>query len=186
MINPVNAATEDPARSTLADSFRAVMGNVCTPVSVVTTLVSDIPYGTTVSAFASLSMTPPMILVSLDGASRLLAAIQQSRTFGLNVLSDGQQDLALNFARKSTTGKFEDIPWDRVCAVPRIASTSGFAACEVSDIVPGGDHFILLGTVIEATLGPGKPLTYHERRFGTHRPHGLRVVREGAIGGFIL
>lgn len=186
MINPVNTATEALARSTLADSFRAVMGNVCTPVSVVTTLASDIPHGTTVSAFASLSMTPPMLLVSLDQASRLLAAIQQSRTFGLNVLSEGQQDLALNFARKSATGKFEDVAWDRVSAVPRLAGTTGFAACEVSDIVPGGDHFILLGTVVEATLRPGKPLTYHARRFGTHRPHGPHVVREGAIGGFIL
>ncbi|WP_448628400.1 flavin reductase [Geodermatophilus sp. URMC 64] len=52
-----------------ADAFREVMAGVPTPVSVVTTLVDERPHGTTVRAFTSLSMTPPMLLVSLGRRS---------------------------------------------------------------------------------------------------------------------
>src|SRR3954469_19110691 len=84
----------------LQTSFRNVMAGVCTPVSVVTTIADGRPHGTTVSAFASLSMDPPMVQVSLDHGSELLALVRDSGTFGLNVLSSGQSALATMFATK--------------------------------------------------------------------------------------
>ena len=85
----------------VAEEFRAVMAGVATPVSVVTTLTDGHPHGTTVSAFASLSMSPPMVLVSLDrglGAARPARA--SGSVFGVNVLGSEQAPLALAFARK--------------------------------------------------------------------------------------
>jgi flavin reductase (DIM6/NTAB) family NADH-FMN oxidoreductase RutF len=154
----------------LQGAFREAMGSVCTPVSVVTTLADGLPYGTTVSAFASLSMQPPMVLVSLDLSSDLLALIRQTGRFGLNVLGSSQTPLALNFARKGGTGKFADIPWEVAAAVPRIPEATGFVACAVDQLVAGGDHVVVFGRVLMAVSADSPPLTYRARVFGTHAP----------------
>jgi len=154
----------------LQAAFRTAMASVCTPVSVVTTLADGLPYGTTVSAFASLSMEPPMLLVSLDCGSDLLALVRQTARFGLNVLASTQTDLALNFARKGGAGKFAGVLWEVAAAVPRIPEAASFAACAVDQIVPAGDHVVVFGRVLIAASASSPPLTYQARAFGTHAP----------------
>ncbi|MFC9553734.1 flavin reductase family protein [Rhodococcus sp. NPDC056960] len=153
---------------TLQTKFRNVMAAVCTPVAVVTATSDDLPYGTTVSAFTSLSMTPPMVLVSLDTGSELLAVVQKTGTFGLNVLGSAQSDLALTFARKGGPAKFSGVAWENESGVPRLPGASGFLACSVEQMVEGGDHLVVLGGVRTAHLLDSPPLTYHDRVFGTH------------------
>ncbi|XVV38321.1 flavin reductase family protein [Streptomyces sp. CA-100214] len=152
----------------LQNAFRDVMANVCTPVSVVTTSAGDLPHGTTVSAFASLSMSPPMVLVSLDCGSELLALIRETGHFGLNVLASDQSPLALAFARKGGPAKFTGISWELDTGVPRLPGATGFLACRVTDFVSGGDHIVVLGEVVTARTAENRPLTYHARVFGTH------------------
>jgi flavin reductase (DIM6/NTAB) family NADH-FMN oxidoreductase RutF len=152
----------------LQDAFREVMASVCTPVSVVTAMSGGLPHGTTVSAFASLSMSPPMVLVSLDLGSDLLAVLRQTGRFGLNVLGSGQSALATTFARKGGAGKFAGVPWDAEAGVPRIPGAGGFLVCSVNRLVPAGDHVIALGDVLAARAAHGRPLTYHARAYGTH------------------
>jgi flavin reductase (DIM6/NTAB) family NADH-FMN oxidoreductase RutF len=151
-------------------SFREVMASVCTPVSVVTAMAADRPHGTTVSAFASLSMTPPMVLVSLDRGSDLLALVRETGRFGINVLAADQTRLALAFAGKGKH-KFQGVEWSGHADVPRIEGASGWLACRVAQLVEGGDHIVVLGDVIAADTLPGPPLTYHARAFGTHTAH---------------
>jgi flavin reductase (DIM6/NTAB) family NADH-FMN oxidoreductase RutF len=150
-----------------ADTFRAVMAAVCTPVSVVTTMAGDRPHGSTVSAFASLSLNPPMVLVSLDLGSDLLRHIRGSRTFGLNVLHSGQAALAAAFARKGDD-KFNGVSWARQDGVPRLEGCAGWLACTVTQLVPGGDHVVVFGRAVGAGHEAAPPLIYHQRRFGTH------------------
>jgi flavin reductase (DIM6/NTAB) family NADH-FMN oxidoreductase RutF len=154
----------------LQGAFRAAMASVCTPVSVVTTLADGLPYGTTVSAFTSLSMQPPMVLVSLDLGSDLLALIRQTGRFGLNVLCSSQTGLALNFARKGGATKFAGVSWEVAAAVPRIPEAAGFVACTAGQLVAGGDHVVVFGHVLMATSAGSPPLTYQARVFGTHAP----------------
>ncbi|MDQ0382301.1 flavin reductase family protein [Amycolatopsis thermophila] len=151
----------------LAEDFREVMARVCTPVSVVTTLDGQRPHGTTVSAFSSLSLRPPMVLVALDRASDLLALVRDTGRFGLNVLGSGQAGLAVRFAGKGRD-KFDGVPWRPEHGVPRLPDTAGFLACAVDSLVAGGDHMIVLGRVLGAGRGEVPPLTYHARSFGTH------------------
>lgn len=153
---------------TLRLRFRNVMAGVATPVSVVTALMGDLPHGTTVSAFASLSMTPPMVLISLDCRSDLLAVVQQSRRFGVNVLGFHQTGLALGFAKKGGAGKFDGVRWELDHDLPRLPSAPGWLACEATSLVTGGDHVVILGQVLAAETIDCKPLTYHARVFGTH------------------
>lgn len=143
------------------------MARVCTPVSVVTTLDGDRPHGTTVSAFASLSLDPPMVLVSLDRGSDLLAVVRTTGRFAVNVLGREQAETAVRFARKGAD-KFHGVDWQVKVGMPRLAGVCGWLCCDVSDLVDGGDHVIALGTVTAAEAYPGEPLTYHARTFGTH------------------
>ena len=163
-----HATPDDVAPHAVQAAFREVMAAVCTPVSVVTAMADGLPHGTTVSAFASLSMDPPMVLVSLDRSSELLAMIRESRRFGLNVLSSDQSPLALAFAKKGGVGKFSGVRWDVEGGVPRLPGAGGFLSCDVTDLVDGGDHVIVLGLVHVADTISGPPLTYHGRVFGTH------------------
>jgi flavin reductase (DIM6/NTAB) family NADH-FMN oxidoreductase RutF len=161
------ASIHDAGPHDLTGAFREVMSGVCTPVSVVTAMDGQRPHGTTVSAFTSLSMDPPMVLVSLDRDSDLLALIQASGRFGLNVLETTQAGLARRFARKGKA-KFEGVSWRLSQGLPRLAGGTGWLACAVERLVEGGDHVIVLGTVLAADRQPAPPLTYHARVFGTH------------------
>lgn len=159
------------------DAFRQVMGSVCTPVSVVTTLAEDRPHGSTVSAFASLSLNPPMVLVSLDKTSELLGHVRRSLVFGLNVLHAGQAALATAFARKGDD-KFDGISWTLDSGVPRLDGIAGWLACRVQRLVNGGDHIVVIAHVVAAGHDPAPPLTYYQRRFGTHQPHPGEITRQ--------
>lgn len=154
--------------SSLQDSFKQVMAHVATPVAVVTAQLDGRPAGATVSAFTSVSMTPPMILVALDRGSETLELVTASKTFGLNILGRDQHATALTFATKGGAAKFDDITWDNDHGAPRLAGTASWIACAVHDLIDGGDHIIALGDVVHAEHQVGEPLTYHGRRFGTH------------------
>jgi len=151
----------------LAEDFRDVMAGVCTPVSVVTTMDGARPHGTTVSAFSSLSMRPPMVLVALDRNSELLALVRRSGRFGLNVLACGQSGLAKRFAGKGNA-KFDGVEWAPANGLPRLPGVTAWLACSVAEVVEGGDHLVVLGEVEAAQRGLAPPLTYHARTFGTH------------------
>jgi len=172
-VTGVDARTDDTVQSTIpgigaqSECFREVMAGVATPVTVVTAMSDGRPHGTTVSAFASLSMTPPMILVSLDCGSDLLAVVRQARRFGVNILGSTQSALALAFARKGPE-KFRNIAWEADHGLPRLPGAPGWLACEVTSLVDGGDHIVALGAVVAAATDHGEPLTYHGRAFGTH------------------
>lgn len=151
--------------------FKEVMAGVATPVSIVTAIDGGMPYGTTVSAFASLSMEPPMVLVSLARGSETLKLVRSSGRFGLNILGADQASTALSFAKKGGAGKFHGTRWELNNDLPRIPLAPGWIACTVAELVDGGDHVIALGNVDAAELVEGRPLIYHGRLFGTHLPH---------------
>jgi flavin reductase (DIM6/NTAB) family NADH-FMN oxidoreductase RutF len=150
-----------------ADPFKVAMSSVCTPVSVVTAFDDTRPHGTTVSAFCSLSLTPPMVLVALDEASALLQVLRGTSRFGLNVLSRSQDAIAGKFAVKGDD-KFDAVAWECRSGVPHITGTACWFACDVERFVAGGDHVVIIGRVIETDHADLPPLTYHRRRFGTH------------------
>ncbi|MFI6015453.1 flavin reductase family protein [Streptomyces sp. NPDC051243] len=159
----------------LQGAFKDVMACVATPVSIVTAMPYDTaPRGATVSAFASLSLTPAMVLVSLDRRSRTLEAIRESGRFGLNVLGADQADLAMSFAARDGLDKFLGTSWTIDDGLPRISRAAAWIASTVADLVDGGDHVVVLGRVdaaeAEAT-GDRAPLVYYRRSFGTHLPH---------------
>jgi flavin reductase (DIM6/NTAB) family NADH-FMN oxidoreductase RutF len=160
-------AIEPPAG--LSEAFKNSMASICAPLSVVTAEFDGKPHGTSVSAFASLSLDPPMVLVSLNNNSELLPVITKSGRFGLNVLASDQALLGNTFGRKGID-RFEGVDWTRLSGVPRLRGAAAWVACELDSVVDGGDHKIVLGRVIRAEHTEAAPLVYYKRQFGTYIP----------------
>jgi flavin reductase (DIM6/NTAB) family NADH-FMN oxidoreductase RutF/dTDP-glucose pyrophosphorylase len=167
MIHAVPSADEEPqalegvSREAFAETFSQVPG----AVSVVSTYAKDgRPHGTTVSAFCSLSVDPPLVMVALDRGSDLLKELQTSMKFGINVLAAGQEDVGLGCARKGED-KFNGVSWEDDDDLPRIHGTAAWLACEVQEFIPGGDHLIVVGLVKRCEAHEEAPLLYHRRTF---------------------
>ena len=154
-------------------AFRDLMAAVPSPVTVITTTDGGVPAGATVSAFTSLSLSPKLVLVSLDNQSELLRRIRHTRRFGVNLLADGQGDVAMRFAR-SRDDRFSETSWDLQDGLPRLADVAAFIVCELAYELPAGDHTILAGLAIDATLSGVPALVYSDRVFGMNS--GLRAA----------
>jgi flavin reductase (DIM6/NTAB) family NADH-FMN oxidoreductase RutF len=156
--------------------FRDLMAGVCAPVTVVTAAEQGHPHGATVSAFASLSLRPPMVTVALDSGSHLLARIERTGRFGINVLSHAQGDLAMAFARRSLD-RFAGVEWHMDHGLPRLLEAPSWIVCELAQSVEGGDHRLLLGSVVHSVTRTAAPLVYAHRTFGTHSAFAQRPRR---------
>lgn len=159
------------AEGDLSVAFRATMAHTPSAVSVVTTLADEEPFGTTVSDFISVSMTPPMLLVSLDMESTLLARVEVESVLGVNVLSVTQQALASRFAQKRSD-KFAGISWSRRDGAPLLPGSHGWVVMSVTEFIPAGDHTLVLGAVHTAEHTTSQPLVYWHHTYGTHTAAG--------------
>lgn len=159
--------TVTPQRGPVADQqvFRDVIGRFTSGVTVITTAVDGTRFGTTASAFSSLSLEPPMVLVCLNRTSETQAAVLKAGAFVVNILSEGQQELAHRFARKGD--KFGDLEHGTGRhGVPVLHGTLAHLECDTAETVTGGTHTVFLGNVTVAAGHDGTPLTYYRGRFG--------------------
>jgi flavin reductase (DIM6/NTAB) family NADH-FMN oxidoreductase RutF len=144
------------------EEFRAVLGAYATGVTVVTAVGPGGPSGATANAVTSLSLDPPMMLACLDRGSRTLTSVRAQGRFGVNALAAGQADLARRFSVKDPEPeKWDGVEWSERQGLPRLDGALVWVACELRDLIDGGDHLILTGNVIEAESGDGQPLLFH-------------------------
>lgn len=149
-------------------SFRAAMGALPTGVTVVAASGPEGPAGATANAVSSLSIEPMLMLACLDRGSRTLLAVQAANRFGISVLHAGQERLARSFASKAPVAdKWDGVAWSERDGVPAIDDALAFIACDLRDVIAGGDHVIVTGEVTAVTTAPGTPLVFHE---GDYRP----------------
>jgi flavin reductase (DIM6/NTAB) family NADH-FMN oxidoreductase RutF len=151
-------------RPIAGELYRDVFGSVPTPVAVVTTMRAGQPYGTTVSAFCSLSLEPPLVLVSLDRSSRLLREIRRTRRLCINVLAAGQEDLAVRFARKDAD-KFAGLEWLAKHELPVLPGCRSWVTAAVQRVVAAGDHMTISALIFDAQVNDAAPMLYHARSF---------------------
>ena len=137
------------------------MGRFPTGVAVVTALTDEGPAGLAVNSVASLSLDPPLMLVCLDRGSRTLRSVESAGRFGINVLGAGTEPVARSFARKVPVAeKWDDVGWSAEGGIPRLDAAIVFIACEMRDVVSGGDHVIVTGEVEAIGERPGEPLLF--------------------------
>jgi len=142
-------------------SFRDACSRFATGVCVVTSFGAGEPSGMTANAVASLSLEPPLMVVCFDRTARTLGAVEHSRRFGIHFLAHDQEEAAARFASKlSEPEKFEGVEWTERSGVPALAGCLAGMACELRDLLPGGDHLIGLGEVVDLWTGAGEPLLF--------------------------
>ncbi|MBN8871099.1 MAG: flavin reductase family protein [Solirubrobacterales bacterium] len=146
------------------NEFRQTVGLLPTGVTVVSAFQASGPAGATASAVCSLSLEPMMMLVCLDLGSRSLEAVREAGRFGISVLGESQRAAAEMFATKSPQEeKWASVGWRERLGVPIIEGSLARVVCELAEVIPGGDHVIVTGEVleVEAEDEPGEPLIYH-------------------------
>jgi flavin reductase (DIM6/NTAB) family NADH-FMN oxidoreductase RutF len=148
------------------EAFKAAMAELPAGVTVITAWDPEgRPVGATVSAVTSLSLEPPMLLVCLATTSDTLGVLRPGSAFAVHVLRDGQQDVAACLAGKGAD-KFSRVSWSTgPHGLPHLEGSAVVAACEVSSLVPGGDHVVVLADIRRVDVREGSsPLVYHRRR----------------------
>jgi len=146
--------------------FRQVIGRFMSGVVVITATDQGERRGMTVSAIASLSLDPPMIVACLNAASSTQEAIRRAGAFAVNVLADDQEQLAGLFARPGAD-PFLDLPCEPgITGAPLLAGALAVLECRIAQEVRGGSHRVVLADVVRASAGEGSPLAYFRGRFG--------------------
>jgi len=141
--------------------FRRACGRFATGVTVAS--VADArgtPHGLTVSSFTSVSLDPPLILICLGHAVSVIDAFRAADYFGINVLAEHQRELSERFARKGED-RFDGVDWSRgETGVPLIEGVLAQMECAVYQRFTAGDHDIVVGKMVRAHVGEGRPLIH--------------------------
>jgi flavin reductase (DIM6/NTAB) family NADH-FMN oxidoreductase RutF len=143
------------------DEFRSAMGRFASGVTVVTIKPEDDkPSGITVSAFSSLSLEPPLILVCVDKRASIHDLLQEGRYFAVNILAEDQEVTSRRFASKDLD-RFDGTGYKSgATGAPILDGALAAIECRVAHSYPGGDHTIIVGEVEGVTVTEGKPLAY--------------------------
>jgi flavin reductase (DIM6/NTAB) family NADH-FMN oxidoreductase RutF len=146
--------------------FREVFGRFATGVAVITSAGPGGIGGMTANALCSLSLDPLLALVCFENQARTLPIVRDAGAFGVNVLNEHQEDLAGVFASKLPEAeKLEGVDHRLVAGVPIIDGAIAWAACDLRELIAGGDHTIAIGEVCELGLGDGEPLLWYGGRY---------------------
>ncbi len=149
-----------------AAAFRHLIGHFPSGVTVIAVQDKDNQFGATASAFCSLSLEPPMVLVCLHSAIETARAIERVRRFSISILGEGQSEVALRFAAKRPD-KFDDVSnIETLGGHPVITDAVAQLHCEVEEVAAGGTHSVFISRVLAARLNSNAPLTYFRGGFG--------------------
>lgn len=151
-------------------TFKAVMGQWPSGVTVVTTVDADGPAGMTASSFSSVSLEPPLVSICIARQLQMNARIEKAGQFAVNILSKNQVDDGRRFAGMlpGVTNRFEGLSTHTAATgCPLLSGVLGWVDCTLRAKYDGGDHTIFVGQVLAAGIDPtAAPLLYHSRAWG--------------------
>lgn len=141
--------------------FRRACALFATGVAVLTTRSADgAPHGITINSFSSLSLRPPLVMVAIDRECTFLDPFENSGHYAVNILREDQMDLSVRFA-ELPEGRFGGVAWrPGALGSPVIDGVLGVLECRTTQVIDAGDHRVLIGEAVEASLGAGRPLIF--------------------------
>lgn len=143
--------------------FRNALGRFATGITVVTTVVDGETHGMTANAFVSVSLDPPLVLVSVGNKAHMHGYLQQSGRYGISVLTAAQERYSQHFAG---FGAPELQPeFVEVGGIPLLAESLAHLIVAVTDAHPAGDHTLYIGQVEYMKWWDGEPLLYFQGRY---------------------
>ena len=157
-------------------ALRRTLGMFATGVTVITTRERDQVHGMTANAFMSVSLEPPLVLISVDRRTRMCALLHEGRNYGVSVLCETQAALSDRFAGRVVA----DAPEPRFEVIhdtPLVEGALAHFVANVNRSYWGGDHSLFLGRVEYARYSEGTPLLFHGGRYERLTPpHGNAIV----------
>jgi flavin reductase (DIM6/NTAB) family NADH-FMN oxidoreductase RutF len=160
-LTPKAAAVE-----AMAKGMRQVMGRFATGVTVVTTIDRNTVHGMTANGFLSVSLRPPLVLVSL-GRCRMNEMLPKTGRYGISVLAEDQDHFAAHFAAQRPSPVEPEFVWHE--GLPLLDGALAHVACRIVDAHRAGDHVLWIGEVEHLRHSDGEPLLFYTGRFGTVR-----------------
>ena len=145
--------------------YRDALSKFASGITIVTVTAGEQPHGMTASAFAAVSLEPPLVLVCLEKTSRTRALVLEVGTFAVSVLVEGQQEIAKAFSRPGKK-PFDDLshrPGKN--GAPLLDGAIACIECSVEQVVEGGDHDIVVGEMAACEVRGGQPLVYFNRGY---------------------
>lgn len=147
--------------------FRSVLGRFASGVTVVTTVADGVDHAMTASAFCSVSMNPPLVLVCVDLRNRIHDALMSSKTWGVSVLSQDHREAATWLARRGRPleGQLEGLGHRRseLTGAALLTGALGWLECRTWATYDGGDHTIVVGEVLAADADDADDALLHFR-----------------------
>lgn len=177
--DPGSRKREDPLWEILppeGSSLREAMRHFPTGVTVLTTGRGERAEGMTANAVISVSLDPPLMLVSVNRQARIHDRLQEEGYYALNLLADDQEGLSRLFASPERSSGLQAVNslggGYGSTGAPLAAGALAAIECEIEAVYPGGDHDLFLGRVVEVRLGDVRkgPLVYHEGTYPSLRP----------------
>jgi flavin reductase (DIM6/NTAB) family NADH-FMN oxidoreductase RutF len=144
--------------------FRRTLGMFATGVTVITTRAAEQIHGMTANAFMSVSLQPPLIVISVDRRARMNALLREGVRFGVSVLEEGQSVLSDRFAGRVTEGPEPE--FELVHDAPLVEGALAHLVARIVRSYWGGDHSLFLGRVEYVRYGEGTPLLFHGGGYG--------------------
>ena len=138
--------------------FRRTCGQFATGVTVVTTEDSERIHGMTANAFVSVSLDPPLVLVSVDNRSHMHRVLPGVGRYGVSILAEHQEALSTHFAGRPVEGL--DVTFVKRNDVPLIEGALAYFVVQVTDAHPAGDHTLYIGRVEHFECSDDKPLLF--------------------------
>src|SRR5262245_55079069 len=149
-----------------AVEFRRTLGMFATGVTVITTLSGEQVHGMTANAFMSVSLRPPLILVSVDRRAKMNGLLREGSRYGVSVLEERQAELSDRFAGRVAEGLDGEEPlFQIVRETPLVDGALAHLVARVVRSYWGGDHSLFLGQVEYVRYGEGTPLLFHGGRY---------------------
>jgi flavin reductase (DIM6/NTAB) family NADH-FMN oxidoreductase RutF len=145
--------------------FREALSRFASGVVIVTCYGAEGPVGFTVSAFSSVSLDPPLVLVCVARTASAYDAIVSAGSFGISILEAKQAWVASQFARQGVD-RFAGIELRADAGVPLIEGAIAQLVCARHALHEAGDHTIVVGAVVDVRHSPGDALIHYAREFG--------------------
>jgi flavin reductase (DIM6/NTAB) family NADH-FMN oxidoreductase RutF len=153
-----------PTRPVQAQQLRGVLARHATAVVVVT---GPGPAGLTVTTFNSASLDPPLVSFYVARSSATWPRLRDARVFAGNVLAAGQAEIADRFARRDADRFGQDTRWrSGPRGIPLLAGAACHVSCELDTVVAVGDHWLVVGLVIDVDSSGDAPLLRHRGQYG--------------------
>lgn len=144
------------------DAFRSALRKFASGVTIVTVAAGDELHGMTASSFASVSLVPPLVLVSLDKSSRTLSLVAETGRFAVNVLRSDQEGASRAFSRRGAKPFATIAHRSGANGAPLLDDAIAVLECSTYRVFEAGDHEVVLGEVTASQVRGGDPLVYYD------------------------